>query len=158
MTSILTHRTFRAAALATLLLLAAGAGALQAADLINHSVFGRIAIHGYDPVAYFEQQAAVEGSKEHTADWQGAVWRFASEAHRAAFVAEPKKYAPQYGGFCAYAVANGSTADIDPQAWSVIDGKLYLNYNLKIREKWLADSAGFIAKADSNWPKIKGSD
>jgi YHS domain-containing protein len=150
------QRLLRTAALTLILLL--GAGALLAANPVNRSLFGKVAIHGYDPVAYFEQEAAVEGSKDHTVEWQGAVWRFASEESRAKFTADPEKYAPQYGGYCAYAVANGSTADVDPEAWSVIDGKLYLNYNAKIRQQWLDDTAGYIEKADRNWPKLRNSD
>jgi hypothetical protein len=86
----------------------------------------------------------------------GATWRFASAEHRDLFAKSPGKYAPQYGGYCAYAVANGKTADIDPAAWTVRDGRLFLNYDADVQKKWLADPDGYIAKADANWPKMVG--
>jgi hypothetical protein len=113
-----------------------------------------VAIDGYDPVAYFVDGAPREGSKQFTFDWSGASWRFASAAHRDLFAADPAKYAPQYGGYCAWAVGHGSTAGIDPEAWTIRDGKLYLNYDLEIRYKWLGDVPGWIAKGDENWPKL----
>ncbi len=128
----------------------------SAASPVNKTTFGGVAIDGYDPVAYFTDQKPVEGSKAFEFSWKGATWRFASAEHRDLFKAEPEKYAPQYGGYCAYAVAKGSTAGIDPDAWSIVDGKLYLNYDLDIRAKWLQDTKGYIAKADANWPKVSG--
>jgi YHS domain-containing protein len=121
---------------------------------VNKSLFGGVAIEGYDPVAYFTDGKPVEGSKAHTFAWQGATWRFASAEHRALFAADPEKYAPQYGGYCAYAVGNGYTAGIDPEAWTIHDGKLYLNYDLEVQAKWLADRDALIAKADLNWPAL----
>ena len=105
-------------------------------------------------VAYFEESAAREGSKDFTHEWNGATWRFASAANRDAFAKEPERYAPQYGGYCAYAVAKGATADIDPQAWKIVDGKLYLNLSRSIQERWEQDIPGYIAKADANWPGL----
>ena len=131
-------------------------GAVSAvyAGAVNVSGADKLAIHGYDAVAYFTDGRAVAGSKEFSQEYGGAVYLFASSEHREAFAADPAKYAPQYGGFCAYAVAKGSTADIDPDAWTVKDGKLYLNYSKTVRLLWRQDIDGNIAKADANWPKI----
>ena len=94
------------------------------------------------------------GSAEQKLEWNGAVWRFASAEHRALFEREPAKYAPAYGGYCAWAVAHGYTADTDPEAWAIVDGRLYLNYNAKVKEKWRQDVPGHIAKGDANWPRL----
>lgn len=112
------------------------------------------AIRGHDPVAYFDGKGPVKGSKQFSHAWGSATWYFASAGNRDRFAAAPEKYAPQYGGYCAYAVAEGYTADIDPAAWSIVDGKLYLNYSLRIRERWNKDIPGYIRKADANWPKV----
>jgi YHS domain-containing protein len=112
------------------------------------------AIRGHDPVAYFDQKGPVKGSKQFSHPWRGATWHFASAENRDKFAADPERYAPQYGGYCAYAVAQGSTADIDPAAWSIVDGKLYLNYSLRIRERWNKDIPGYIRKGDANWPAV----
>ena len=126
MTAFVSRRLFAAlSAMAILTLIAAPA---WAADPVYSDWLGK-AIKGYDPVAYFTEGKPVEGSSDFTAEFDGATWYFASAQNRDAFVADPDKYAPQYGGYCAYAVANGSTAKIDPEAWSVVDGKLYLNYS-----------------------------
>lgn len=118
-----------------------------------------IAIRGADPVAYFTNKAAVQGSSEFTHNWNGVTWQFASAQNRETFAANPQAYAPQYGGFCAWAVSQGKKAPIDPQAWKIVDGKLYLNYNSDIQTKWSKDIPGHIAKADQNWPalaRVKG--
>jgi YHS domain-containing protein len=112
------------------------------------------AIRGHDPVAYFDQKGPVKGSKQFSHAWRGATWYFASAENRDKFAAEPERYAPRYGGYCAYAVSQGYTADIDPAAWSIVDGKLYLNYSLRIRERWNKDIPGHIRKADTNWPAV----
>ena len=112
------------------------------------------AIKGYDPVAYFTQGKAVPGSPEHTVQYKGSTFRFASKENRDAFVAEPEKYAPQYGGFCAYGTAGGYKAKIDPAAFTVVDGKLYLNYDERVQKMWRADVPGFVAKADEKWPEV----
>jgi YHS domain-containing protein len=96
----------------------------------------------------------VKGSEEIVHSWKGATWRFSSAENRDRFAAAPEKYAPQYGGYCAYAVAHNATASIDPQAWSVVDGRLYLNYSVKVRATWEKDSPGYIRKADANWPGV----
>jgi len=134
------------------LLIATAAAALSP---VNKSLLGGVALDGFDPVAYFTDGRPVEGSRDFAYEWQGATWRFASAAHRDLFAAAPEKYAPQYGGYCAWAVAHGYTADTDPEAWSVVDGKLYLNYNLEVRGKWERDVPGYIAKADQNWPGLR---
>ena len=113
-----------------------------------------VAIRGYDPIAYFDQEKAVKGKPEFEYRWNGATWRFASSTNRDTFAQDPQRYAPQYGGYCAYGMSSGYAAPIDPQAWSVVNGKLYLNYSLKVRHMWNRDQTGHIAKADVNWPKI----
>ena len=115
-----------------------------------------LAIDGYDPVAYFTESDAVRGSADFEADWNGATFRFASAANKAAFEADPEAYAPQYGGYCAWAVSQGYTAKIDPDAWSIENDKLYLNFSRRIRRKWLRDVEGNIAKGDANWPSVLG--
>ena len=112
------------------------------------------AIRGHDPVAYFDRKGPVKGSKQFSHPWRGATWYFAGAENRDKFAAEPERYAPQYGGYCAYAVAQGYTADIDPSAWSIVDGKLYLNYSLRVRERWNKDIPGYISKADASWPAV----
>ncbi|MFE4106362.1 YHS domain-containing (seleno)protein [Almyronema epifaneia] len=113
-----------------------------------------IAIKGTDPVAYFTQGEAVPGSADYTYDWQGATWQFASAEHRDLFAANPEQYAPQYGGYCAWAVSQGYTAPIDPQAWKIVEGRLYLNYDKRVQQRWSRDIPGNIAKADQNWPAV----
>jgi YHS domain-containing protein len=136
------------------LLLAGLAGTAQAGTPVFQDAAG-IAIKGYDPVAYFTDGKPVVGKAEITHSWQGATWRFASTEHRDAFAKEPTRYAPQYGGYCAYGVAKGAKAKIEPEAFSVVDGKLYLNYDLGIRKDWEKDVPGFIAKANQNWPTLE---
>jgi YHS domain-containing protein len=114
-----------------------------------------LAIKGYDPVAYFTDGKPVEGSADFTFEWEDAKWRFASAEHRDAFAKEPARYAPQFGGFCAWAVSQGYTADIDPEAWKLVDGKLYFNYSPKVQAKWEEDAAGNIAKGEANWPALR---
>lgn len=115
---------------------------------------GSVAINGYDPVAYFTQSDAVEGTSAHTSEWNGATWQFASAENRDLFAANPENYAPQYGGYCAYAVSKGYTASTSPNAWTVRDGKLYLNYSRAVRAIWSRDIPGNISKADDNWPSV----
>jgi YHS domain-containing protein len=114
-----------------------------------------VAIKGYDPVAYFTDGRPVEGSSKYELTWKDATWRFASAEHRDLFKADPEKYAPRYGGYCAWAVSQGSTASVDPQnAWKIIDGKLYLNYSVEVQKKWEQDIPDNIRKADANWPGV----
>jgi YHS domain-containing protein len=111
-------------------------------------------IHGYDPVADFTDEKPVKGDPAHSATYQGATWHFASAANRDMFTAEPEKFAPQYGGYCAWAVANKYTATNDPDAWSIRDGKLYLNYSKLARARWAIDKSGNIVPTDRNWPGL----
>mgnify|MGYP003476772039 FL=1 len=127
--------------------------AFAAKDKVFIGLVEGVGAGGYDVVAYFSGTAA-EGKAEFTAEWEGAQWRFASAENKAAFEADPAKYAPQFGGYCAYAVAKGSIAKGDPQAWSVVDGKLYLNLSASIRTKWQEDVPGNITAGNANWPKV----
>lgn len=116
--------------------------------------WGGVAIKGYDAVAYFTEAKPVEGSATFEFEWNGAKWRFVSAANRDLFSAAPEKYAPQFGGYCAWAVSRGYTAGVDPKAWNVVNEKLYLNYNLDVQKQWEADMSGNIAKGEVNWPEI----
>ncbi|MDF3059093.1 MAG: hypothetical protein K0R17_3308 [Rariglobus sp.] len=129
------------------------AGVLRAEKPVN-TTFTGVAIKGYDPVAYFTVGKPVKGETEFVHEWNGAEWRFSSAANRDLFKADPVKYAPQYGGYCAWAVSRGYTAGIDPDAWKIVNGRLYLNYSPKVQAQWAEDIAGNIAKAEENWPKI----
>ena len=113
-------------AVAITLLLYLGAGTAHAGSAVNTWGSADVAIEGYDPVAYFTENQAVKGSSEFSEKWLGAIWHFASAKHRDAFAADPIRYAPQYGGFCAFSVADGDPAAVNPQAWRIVDGKLYL--------------------------------
>jgi YHS domain-containing protein len=121
---------------------------------IYRGLFDDAAVSGYDPVAYFKDGAPVQGKKAFEYAHQGATWRFASAENLAAFKADPGKYAPQYGGYCAWAVSQGYTAKGDPRNWRIVNGRLYLNYNTDIQKKWEKDIPGLIGKADANWPKV----
>lgn len=116
--------------------------------------WSRLAIKGYDPVAYFVEGRPVQGDALFESEYAGAKYRFASAANRDRFTQEPQKYAPQYGGYCAYAVSRNYTADTDPLAWRIVNGKLYLNYNRKAQQKWEEDVPGNITKGDTNWPSL----
>lgn len=151
---MLTRRTL-IAALASAPAIAALTIPAQAAEPEIFNTDG-VAINGYDPVAYFTQSAPVEGSADHTVDWNGATWQFSSAENKSAFEADPAAYAPQYGGYCAYAVSLGGTATTSPDAWRVVDGKLYLNLNKTVQGIWSEDVPGNIAKADANWPEVLG--
>lgn len=127
--------------------------ALASEDAIYQSFLGT-AIDGTDPLSYFDEGRPIKGSKDFTHKWNGATWRFASAENRDRFVANPEKFAPQYGGYCAWAVANDYTASTDPDAWSIVDGKLYLNYSKSVQSKWEKDIPGHIAAGDKNWPSV----
>ena len=133
---------------------------VQAADELNVvpglSIAGApLALHGYDPVAYFTQEKPVRGSDALVHVHEGAAYRFSSQAHLDAFTAEPARYLPQYGGFCAYGVSVGKKFDGDPNLWKIEDGKLYLNLNEEIYETFLEDVDGNIEKANGNWSEIE---
>ncbi|MFN7054583.1 YHS domain-containing (seleno)protein [Hyphomonas sp.] len=121
---------------------------------IYTGAFSDLAVQGYDPVAYFNQGQPVRGSRDFTTSWMGAIFRFASAANRDAFIANPEAFAPQYGGYCAWAVSQGYHAKGDARFWKIVDGKLYLNYDASVQRKWEADVPGFISSADQNWPRI----
>lgn len=114
----------------------------------------RLAIFGTDPVAYFTQGQAITGQPEHQHEWGGVIWQFVSADHLELFSQNPEKYAPQYGGYCAWAVSQGAKAPSDPQAWSIVNGKLYLNLNQTIQARWEKNAESHIAQADENWPAI----
>jgi len=113
-----------------------------------------VAIKGTDPVAYFTEGQPLPGRAEFEYEWQRATWRFASAENRDLFANNPEQYAPEYGGYCAWAVSQGYTAPIDPNAWKIVDGKLYLNFNRRIQQRWEKDIPGHIAQANQNWPQV----
>lgn len=115
-----------------------------------------IAIDGSDVVAYFTEGRPVSGDAAITHDWRGATWRFASEENRATFAANPEAYAPQFGGYCAWAVSNDYIAPTVPEAWTIADGKLYLNFSKAVRRRWSRDMAARIAAGNRNWPGVLG--
>jgi YHS domain-containing protein len=122
----------------------------------NHiNLVDKVAIQGYDPVAYFESNKAIEGNKEIKTEYNGAIYYFSSESNKALFLKNPSQYEPQFGGFCAYGVSEGHESPIKPEAFTIVDNKLYLNYNLKVKEIWSKDRAARIEKATINWQKIQ---
>ena len=112
------------------------------------------ALKGYDSVAYHIQRKAVKGKEEFQTKWKGATWWFSTAENRDKFVADPERWAPQYGGYCAWAVAKGWARPINPTIFRIFDDKLYLNLNMKIHKEWLGSRHGFIATADEKWPEI----
>jgi YHS domain-containing protein len=117
-------------------------------------ILSRVAVSGYDPVAYFTDGQPVRGSTEFRITHQGYEYRFASAEHLATFRANPSRYVPQYGGYCAWAVAQGYTASGNPNNWRIVDGRLYLNYNAEIQTRWEGDIPGHIRSANGNWPSV----
>jgi YHS domain-containing protein len=117
-----------------------------------------VAIRGHDPVAYFTQGKPVAGKSDLRHEHQGSTFLFASATNRDAFAADAAKYAPQYGGYCAFGVSRGYKADIDPAAFTIVGGKLYLNYNARVQQDWLKDTAGYIGKADAKWAEVAKTD
>lgn len=147
----------RTTLLVAALLAALGLSSAHAKDApVYTGTFSNLAVGGYDAVAYFTEGRPVKGDRQYTIKHAGAEWRFASAANRDAFVAEPQRYAPQYGGYCAWAVAQGYTASGDPQHWKIVDGRLYLNYDGDVQAKWEKDIPGFIRSADRQWPAVLG--
>jgi YHS domain-containing protein len=139
--------------------LLAGGAALAAppANTLKSGLFGGrsdVAILGYDPVAYFTEGKPMKGQDNLVFEYLGAKWKFATPAHLDMFKANPEKYAPQYGGYCAYGVAHDALVTIEPDKFRVIDGKLYLNYDADVQTKWLKDPAGFIRQADTRFPGL----
>lgn len=144
---------FAAAGLALATVAVPHAAAAKTAPVYT-GTFSNLALSGYDAVAYFTQGKAVQGSAQFTTSYNGADWQFASAADLAAFKANPAKYAPQYGGYCAWAVSQGYTASGDPMIWKIVNDKLYVNYNADVGAKWSKNIPGFIASANVNWPKL----
>jgi hypothetical protein len=135
-------------------LLALGTTVAGEKPAVNVGSRGELALKGYDVVAYAANGRAMPGRAEFEYRWNGAVWRFSSGEHRDAFARAPERYAPQFGGYCAYAVSRGYTADVDPEAWKIVGGKLYLNYSKRVQKLWEEDIPGNIAKATANWPGV----
>lgn len=131
---------------------------LMAADVGMSVDENDLAIKGYDPVAYFTANHSIQGKPEYSATYNNAIYHFASEENRNLFKADPEAYAPQYGGYCAFGVAMGKKFETDPQAWKIEDGKLYLNLDKKVQQRWLENTQGFIQDANSNWTTIKTVD
>jgi YHS domain-containing protein len=113
------------------------------------------AVRGYDPVAYFTERKPVKGKENLTYHWKDATWYFSSKENLNSFTKNPEKYAPQYGGYCAYGMSKGHKATTDPNAWTIVDEKLYLNNSLQVKEKWMKDQQQNIVKANENWPLAK---
>ena len=130
-----------------------GAPPARAGEIFTN--WGGEAIRGYDPVAYFTEGQAVKGTDAFTYEWLGATWNFASAEHRDMFIANPVGFMPQYGGYCSQGVAEGDTASADPNAWRIVEGKLYLLYSKGTLARWERDIPGKVAAADTNWPEIR---
>jgi YHS domain-containing protein len=134
-----------------------GAGSGLAKDSVNTGYFGGVAIMGYDTVAYFTEGKAVKGSEEFSYEWLGTPWHFASQKHKEMFMSEPAKYAPQYGGYCAGEVAiNGSvTVNVDPEAFKIIEGKLYLIYDVGNAADFAQNADDLVPRGDAKWPVVE---
>jgi len=150
---MLSRRKFLAAAAMTATgpaLLARPAYAMKPKVFIHNG----LAIRGIDPVAYFTAGAPTMGDEAYQSEWMGATWSFASADNKALFDGNPEAYAPKYGGYCAYAVSKGATATTDPEAWTIFEDRLYLNFSTNVREIWSEDIPGNVEKADNNWPGV----
>lgn len=148
------------AGVATAFLLPFGVGASDAADGVNTGYFGNVAIQGYDPVAYFTDGRATMGSPTISKKWLGATWYFASVQHRDAFISEPVRYAPQFGGFCTGGMSvKEASANLDPEAFRIVDGKLFLFSGKEgLEEDFDANPAPVIAKAEAEWPAVEAKE
>lgn len=134
---------------------APSAGAVKTTGREYNTLYAGLGAKGYDVVSYFTDGKPAVGSADFTSDYSGVTWRFVSKEHRDLFAKAPAKYAPQYGGFCTWGVAAGKLFDVDPvNGWTIHDGKLYLNFNAELNGVFAGDPAGFIAKAEKNWPKL----
>ncbi len=116
-----------------------------------------IAINGYDPIAYHDQARPVAGKAAHAVAWNDAIWYFTNADNRARFMTNPPRWAPRYGGYCAWAVSHGYVAKTDPAAWRIVEGHLYLNYSLNVQARWAQDIPRNIRRADAHWPKLLDS-
>lgn len=135
----------------------AGASSSAAREAeVYTGLFSSLAVGGYDAVSYFKDGRPLQGVAQFSTEYKGGTWRFASLENLNQFKANPASYAPQYGGYCAWAVAQNYTASGDPLVWNIVGGKLYLNYDKTVQANWAKDIPGFIAKADKNWPAVLG--
>lgn len=137
-----------------ILLFSAAVPASAGEDPIYTGWLNNRAVSGYDTVAYFTEGKPVKGNSKYTATYKGAEWRFSSTENLALFQENPEKYAPQYGGYCAWGLANGHAVSSDPEAWSVVGDKLYLNYNKGVKERWLEDTAWAVEEANKQFPEL----
>ncbi len=141
----------------TTFLLAAWMLVLTASSLFAQNPYNvdkaGVAIKGYDVVAYFSDGKPAQGKVEFTHEWHGAKWQFTSAEHRDAFKAAPEKYAPEYGGFCAWGMTKGYKASVEPTAWKIVNNKLYLNYNAEVQQSWSKEVSSMIRTADEQWSK-----
>lgn len=147
------HRLF----VICLLLLGMNTFAAPSVNTLKNSFFASqtdTAINGYDSVAYFTQKAPVKGQDAHTYEWKGAKWKFATADNLDLFRNNPDKYAPQYGGYCAYGVAKDGLVKVDPDQFTIFEGKLYLNYDASVQKEWAKDRAGYIRQADAKFPQL----
>ncbi len=133
------------------------AGTIVSASAQKSEVFVKsdAAIRGYDPVAYFTSGKPVKGNKQFSVSYKGVPWNFSTKQNADLFKANPEKYAPQYGGYCAYGLADGHKAPTDPDAWTIVNGKLYLNYDKDVKGLWNKKQKEYIITADKNWPSVK---
>lgn len=148
------HRLRLGFSIVAIAVFALAAPALAAKSEIYTGFLSGVAVGGYDPVAYFSEKRPVKGSSTFELKHKGVTWRFASRGNLEKFRANPAAFAPKYGGYCAWAVSQGYTAQGDPQYWRIVDGKLYLNYDATVQKRWEKDIPGFIRKAEANWPKV----
>lgn len=148
---MLPRRTFLTSVAAAVTFGAAGRARAKQPWFYSHD--GAV-IRGYDVVSYFTDGKPAKGDRSNAVMWKGAMWYFSSQKNRSAFEMNPMAYAPQYGGYCAWAVSRGYTASVAPEAWQIVDNKLYLCYSLSVRDRWSRNLAGNIASGDANWPKV----
>jgi len=153
----LSRRALLAASTATVIMvgLPGIAHAVKTTGGEYNTLYAGLGAKGYDVVAYFTDGKPTPGSDKHTAEYGGVTWQFVSSEHRDLFRADPAKYAPQFGGFCSWGVAQGKLFDIDPvNGWTIRDGKLYLNFNADLNKTFQKDTSGFVARASRNWPAL----
>jgi hypothetical protein len=115
----------------------------------------RVAIQGYDPVAYFTENRAIKGINDYAYIWNEAEWHFSNPENRDLFAQNPERYAPQFGGHCANGISKGKLVAADPEQWTIVDGKLYMNYNRQARDAWRESKTTMIEEAEKNWAKMK---
>ena len=151
-TSFISSSGFRASVLVIMVVgLLASCGQKEAV-MVFQTKYG--AIDGYDPVAYFTDEMPLKGKAEYVHEWNGANWYFSSPENLESFKEYPEKFVPQFGGYCAYGTAEGHKAPTSPDAWTIVDGKLYLNYNTDVMKEWRSDQSNLIEKANENWPEV----